>query len=165
MRILSAGRPISSARRAEVTVAGLRPAVGEGVCNPAPAFGVSFARLFEAALAGLGEDERVLDLGTGSGVWALLALRAGAGSVTATDLAHVPFAPLRDAAARNGLPSPRLLHGDLFAPVAGERFDRILFNPPFHFGEPRTEAERAYLGGADGEAVRRWWSGRRRGRP
>ena len=28
--------------------------------------------------------------------------------------------------------------GDLFAPVAGETFDLILFNPPFFRGEPRS---------------------------
>ncbi len=27
--------------------------------------------------------------------------------------------------------------GDLFAPVAGERFDLVLFNPPFLRGAPR----------------------------
>jgi methylase of polypeptide subunit release factors len=27
--------------------------------------------------------------------------------------------------------------GDLFAPVAGETFDLVLFNPPYYAGEPR----------------------------
>ena len=35
-------------------------------------------------------------------------------------------------------------HGDLFAPVAGERFDLILFNPPFLRGVPRDDRERAW---------------------
>jgi methylase of polypeptide subunit release factors len=48
------------------------------------------------------------------------------------------------------------VRGDLFEPVAGERFDRVLFNPPFHFGEPADDAERAYLGGQDGAVVRRF---------
>ena len=33
--------------------------------------------------------------------------------------------------------------GDLFAPVAGLRFDVVLFNPPYFPGEPRTDLQRA----------------------
>ena len=35
--------------------------------------------------------------------------------------------------------------GDLFAPVGDERFDRILFNPPFYRREPRDMLERAFF--------------------
>jgi release factor glutamine methyltransferase len=35
-------------------------------------------------------------------------------------------------------------HGDLFAPVAGERFDLIVFNPPFLRGAPRNDRDRAW---------------------
>jgi methylase of polypeptide subunit release factors len=35
-------------------------------------------------------------------------------------------------------------HGDLFAPVAGERFDLVLFNPPFLRGTPRNDRDRAW---------------------
>ena len=34
--------------------------------------------------------------------------------------------------------------GDLFAPVAGERFDVVLFNPPFYRGAPRDGLDRAW---------------------
>jgi release factor glutamine methyltransferase len=45
--------------------------------------------------------------------------------------------------------------GDLFAPVAGERFDLILVNPPYVPGAPppRTGAARAWEAGGDGRAV------------
>jgi len=145
----------SAARRHEVVVDGLSLVVAAGVCDPAPALGVSFAPLFGAALRGLAPGEAALDVGTGCGVWALMAARAGA-EVTATDLPHVPVGPVVESARRAGLPAPRQVRGDLFAPLAGARFDRVLFNPPFHFGEPRDDAERAYLGGAHGEVVRRF---------
>ncbi|MCB9595330.1 MAG: methyltransferase [Sandaracinaceae bacterium] len=146
---------VGSSRAGVARVGDLEVRVAPGVCHPAPFGGVSFAPLFTAALDGLRDGDRVLDLGTGCGIWALLAARAG-GRVTATDLSHVDLTSIAAAATAHGLAAPRLLHGDLFAPVAGERFDRVLFNPPFHFGEPRDDAERAYLGGADGEVVKRF---------
>ncbi|MGE0784602.1 MAG: methyltransferase [Sandaracinaceae bacterium] len=145
----------ASARRSTLEVAGLRLTVEPGVCHPSPAMGASFSPLFGAALEGMRAGERVLDLGTGCGVWALMASRAGA-EVTATDLAHVPIEVVARAARANRVPTPRLLSGDLFEPVTGERFDRVLFNPPFHLGEPRTDEERAYFGGADGAVLRRF---------
>ena len=36
--------------------------------------------------------------------------------------------------------------GDLFEPVRGERFDRILFNPPFFRGRAKDTLERAFFG-------------------
>ena len=153
--LMTRSMAFASARRTDVEVAGLRLRVEPGVCHPAPALGFSFATLFEAALVGLPTGARVLDVGTGCGVWALLASRAG-GDVTATDLTHVPLEPVADAARDAGLRVPRVLHGDLFEPVAGERFRRVLFNPPFHLGTPRTESERATLGGPHGEVLRRF---------
>jgi len=35
-------------------------------------------------------------------------------------------------------------HGDLFGPVSGERFDLVLFNPPFLKGAPRDERDAAW---------------------
>jgi release factor glutamine methyltransferase len=34
--------------------------------------------------------------------------------------------------------------GDLFEPVRGERFDVILFNPPYYRGQPRDPADHAW---------------------
>ena len=34
--------------------------------------------------------------------------------------------------------------GDLFAPVEGERFDTVLFNPPYFRGEPKDQLDRAF---------------------
>ena len=72
---------------------------------------------------------RALDLGTGSGVQAL-SLAGHAGEVVATD---VSARALGYAAFTAALAGQRwdLRRGDLFEPVAGERFDLIVSNPPF----------------------------------
>lgn len=85
---------------------------------------------------------RVLELGTGSGVVALTAARQGA-DVTATDLNPAAVRCASINALLNDLPLG-VLHGDLFAPVAGERFDVVLFNPPFFIGSPQDDYDRAW---------------------
>jgi hypothetical protein len=73
--------------------------------------------------------DRVLDLGTGCGVQALHAARHS-GSVTGTDvsLRALGFAAFNAALAGVDLD---LRRGSLLDPVAGERFDLVVSNPPF----------------------------------
>jgi SAM-dependent methyltransferase len=82
----------------------------------------------------LGERGKVLDLGTGSGVCAVFAARH-AQRVVAVDINPAATRCASINATRNGM-AARIdcRHGDLFAPVAGERFDAIFFNPPFYDG-------------------------------
>jgi len=86
----------------------------------------------------------VLDMGTGSGVCAVFAARH-ARRVVAVDInpAAVRCATLN--VLMNHLEHRiEVRHGDLFAPVATERFDLILFNPPFVRGTPRDDRDRAW---------------------
>ena len=71
-----------------------------------------------------------LDLGTGCGVQALLAARFSE-RVVATDLNERALAVAAVNAQLNGIGNVELRRGDLFAPVRGETFDRIVANPPF----------------------------------
>ena len=74
---------------------------------------------------------KVLDLGTGSGIVAiLLALECPAGTVVAVDLAKEAISTARTNAGRLGA-QVDFRHGDWFAPVAAERFDLIVSNPPY----------------------------------
>lgn len=101
---------------------------------------------------GLARGARVLDLFTGSGVLAVAAARDGASAVTAVDLSRRAVLAARLNGRRNGV-RVRALRGDLFAPVAEERFDLIVANPPYLPGGdalPRGGAARAWEGGADG---------------
>jgi methylase of polypeptide subunit release factors len=138
-------------RTGKVMLGGLELEVAEGVHHPAPVFGLGFTALQEAALAQLPPRAKVLELGTGAGFWALAAAREGH-VVTATELPEVPL-PV-ETAQKLGL-DVRFLQSDLFDALPGERFDAVLFNPPFHDAEPRTPEERAWSGAS---TVRRFLS-------
>jgi len=86
--------------------------------------------------------ESVLDLGTGCGIQAMHASR-WARRVVATDISQraIDFAGLN--AALNGIANIEFRLGSLFEPVAGERFDRIVSNPPFVI-TPRSTAVPEY---------------------
>lgn len=86
----------------------------------------------------------VLDMGTGSGVGALSAARL-ARRVVAVDINPAAVRCARINVLLNALEGRvEVRQGDLFEPVAGERFDVVLFNPPFFPGEPRDDLERAF---------------------
>lgn len=105
---------------------------------------------------GLARGTRVLDVFTGSGVLAVAAGLAGASSVTAVDISRRAVLCARLNGRLNGT-RVRGLHGDLFGPVADERFDLITANPPYvpggHDELPATGVARAWEGGADGRAL------------
>jgi methylase of polypeptide subunit release factors len=73
---------------------------------------------------------RALDIGTGSGVQALLAARH-AKHVIATDVNERALAYTQINAALNGLTNVECRRGSLFEPVAGEQFDLITSNAPY----------------------------------
>lgn len=88
------------------------------------------------------EGERVLDMGTGSGVNAILAASSGA-EVVAVDLNPHAVEAARANAERNGVADRiSIRRSDLFAEVEG-RFDLIVFDPPFRWMKPRDWAEAA----------------------
>jgi release factor glutamine methyltransferase len=87
---------------------------------------------------------RVLDLGTGSGAGAVAAARAGC-AVVAVDINPEAVRCARINALLNQVECRvDARQGDLFAPVAGERFDVVLFNPPYYRGLPRDDLDFAW---------------------
>lgn len=102
------------------------------------------------------DGRRVLDIGTGTGAIAIAAARAGASSVTAVDLSWRSVRAARLNARRHGV-KVDARQGDLFAPVAGERFDLVLSNPPYVPAATarlsRHRRTRCWDGGPDGRAV------------
>ncbi|MDO5691691.1 MAG: peptide chain release factor N(5)-glutamine methyltransferase [Pseudomonadota bacterium] len=114
--------------------------------------------LVDWALALLPADApcRVLDLGTGSGAIALaVARQRPLARVMAVDASEDALTVAMDNARRLGLHADFRL-GDWFAPVAGERFDLIVSNPPYiadtdpHLPALAHEPHQALVSGADG---------------
>jgi release factor glutamine methyltransferase len=95
--------------------------------------------LGEAVLAEVRETDRVLDLGTGSGVNAILAASKAADTV-ATDVNPHAVACARDNARLNGV-TLDVVESDVFEHVQG-RFDLIIFDPPYRWFSPRDIRER-----------------------
>lgn len=95
-----------------------------------------------------------LDLGTGCGIQALHAARY-ADRVVATDVSARALRFAEFNAALNRVRTIEFRCGDLFEPVVGERFDRIVSNPPFVI-TPRIAGVPEYEyrdGGLTGDAV------------
>lgn len=88
----------------------------------------------------------VLDLGCGSGVVSVFAARRGA-RVVAADINPSAVRCARLNALLNGVEAQvEAREGDLFAPVVGEQFDLIVFNPPFFRGRPQGALDHAWRG-------------------
>ena len=98
--------------------------------QPDHVLGVSPPALLLARLTVREAAGRVLDLGCGGGVQALLAARH-AQSVVGVDLNPRALAFARFNARLNGIRNVEWREGDLFEPVAGERFDLVVSNPPY----------------------------------
>ena len=97
--------------------------------DPDLVMGVSAAARTLATLTVRRDVERALDLGTGSGVQALVAAQH-ARSVVATDVNLHALELARIGSWVNDLPLD-LREGSLFDPVGDDRFDLIVSNPPF----------------------------------
>jgi methylase of polypeptide subunit release factors len=110
--------------------------------------------LFYAGAARVRPGERVIDIGTGSGLLAIAAARAGAREVVATDIDARAVEAARRNAARNGVALEARV-GPLFAGATGT-FDVVLANlpneivAPAHLATLSDEEARTFAGGPAG---------------
>jgi release factor glutamine methyltransferase len=131
---------------------GLPLAVNPAVLIPRP----ETELLVDLALAR--QPASVLDLGTGSGAIALAIKRhLPAARVVAVERSAAALAVARRNALKLGL-EVDFRHGLWFEPVAGERFDLVVSNPPYvamddphlSLGDVRFEPHAALVAGGDG---------------
>ena len=97
--------------------------------------------------------ERFLELCSGSGIAALDAASTYAGRAWAVDITGRSTAFAEFNRRLNGVDNATVLEGDLFEPVAGLRFDRIVAHPPY---VPATATKWIFQdAGATGEEILR----------
>jgi release factor glutamine methyltransferase len=106
--------------------------------------------LAEAAVEGVDGDDRVLEVGTGSGWVAATVVDETGARVVASDVNPHAVRSARD----RGVEA---LRADLLAPFRDGAFDAVLFNPPYLPTDPENEwgdwMEAALSGGESGRAL------------
>lgn len=107
----------------------------------------AFARFVDGLVL---SDKIVADVGTGTGIIALAAARAGASAVIATDInPHAAIAAAENAKANRLGARLRGLCCNLLDAIADQPvFDVILTSPPKHAGRPRDLADAGWFAGA-----------------
>ena len=117
---------------------GLEFNVGPAVLIPRPDTEVLVNVAAEKAIAL--ESPAIVDLGTGSGIVAILTARlCPRAQVTAVDVSSVALDVARVNAQRHGV-NIRFREGDWYAPLGDERFDLIVSNPPYVVaGDPHLQ--------------------------
>ena len=106
------------------------PAEGESLRPDFVMSGTSPSSISLTRLMFRNQVTKALDLGTGAGIHALLAA-AHAERVVATDTNPRALNFARMNARLNGIENVSFRQGSFFEPVAGEKFDLIVSNPPF----------------------------------
>ena len=108
---------------------GLEFSVSSDVLIPRDDTEVLVDQALEKAVKNL--QPKIVDLGTGSGIVAImLAKRCPGAVVTATDLSPAALGIAQQNAARHGA-RVRFREGDWYAPLGEDRFDLIVSNPPY----------------------------------
>jgi methylase of polypeptide subunit release factors len=127
-----------------VRTQGLSIEVSPGVFDPALfRSGVIFAQQMNAQLIPAGST--VLDMGTGTGIGAIRAAQ-WARRVVAVDINPAAVRCATANVVRNHMEDcVQVREGDLFLPLRGERFEVVLFNPPYFHGVPANEFEQAFF--------------------
>jgi len=102
-----------------------------------------------------GDD--VLDLGTGSGIQAILASDK-ARFVVATDINATAVRCATINKHLNHKHNITVCLGDMFEPVKGKKFDLIIWSPPNIIGRPVSVYEQSWLCGAEAQHFENFWS-------
>jgi release factor glutamine methyltransferase len=91
------------------------------------------------------KGKKILELGSGSGLIAMLVSKRGA-IVTASDINQTAVENGIENSQRNKL-SVSFIHSNLFQSLSGEIYDMIIINPPYYPKDPVGESQYAWYCG------------------
>lgn len=98
--------------------------------------GIDFGSRLLIEMMDIAEQDEVLDVGCGYGPIGLAAATlASRGRVTMVDINERAVELARANASRNGITNVEIVQGDLFEPLGGRTFTKILSNPPIRAGK------------------------------
>jgi release factor glutamine methyltransferase len=140
---------LNSSKTTATNVAGFRLSVRPTVFHPRYFLTSAFFADFVSRMDFAGK--RVADVGTGSGILALAAARAGAVSVVALDVNPMAAMAAAENARVNGLGHKVMaVTSDLLSSFTPRPlFDVIISSPPSFAGKPRDLADRAWYAGPE----------------
>ncbi len=99
---------------------------------------------------------KIMDMGTGSGILAILAAKNPGNDVTAADISEEALECAKENAKENGS-HINTLQTDLFTSLEDGKYDAILFNPPYLPTSKKEKLDgpinRAFDGGKDGREI------------
>lgn len=98
-------------------------------------------------------NESVLDLGAGTGVVGIAAKLLGAGAVTALEISPFAQEEIPKNCEANNQPDIKIVIGNLFSPLSGQRFDHIIINPPSTPSLPEHELPPTCNSGPEGRDI------------
>ena len=136
----------------EVNIAGKKFVVGPGIFCPKDTYASEFLAQHLVVRPG----DKVLDLGTGTGIQAVVAAEQ-ARKVIATDINPKAVYYAGKNARLNGVKEKiELKSGDLFNPVQNERFDLIIWNAPYLPLNPHSVLEMSWCSGQNQELIEKF---------
>ncbi len=90
--------------------------------------------------------EKVLDMGTGSGILSIFAIKNGASNAVGVDISGPALQCARFNVKLNGMTDKiQIKKSSLFSNVGNQKFDVILFNSPQRTIKPKTTLEKAFF--------------------
>lgn len=123
----------------EIQIGGLNLIVYPTVFIPKGGSSLVFSRFSKSFNA---KFEKVLDLGCGSGIISLL-MSKYAKRIVAADINPIAVKTTKENAERNNISNINFLRSDLFENIK-EKFDLIIFNPPFMGLKAKSDLEKAF---------------------
>lgn len=138
----------------QTTILGKEFIISPGVFSPVG----TFASELLAKNLIVNEGDIVLDLGTGIGIQAIFAAQQ-AKRIVATDVNKIAVLCAIENVKRNYLEHKiEVREGDLFQPVQHDKFDLIIWNPPYLPLEPHSILEQSWCCGSNNELIDRFFT-------